>query len=310
MTGEFAALSGALAWAVASIMFAEIGKKVSAINLNLIKGLVAIILMILILLLMSAANAESGMQQLFMIPTQSLIILVISGIIGIGIGDTAYFGCLRRIGPQKGLMLESTAPVMAALLAMVLFQEFLSAISWAGVLMTTSGVILVVKFTGSPAIYHNSFNGILLGVAAAMAQAAGIVLSRMVLAGGGIDPLVTSLIRLSSGLLALIIWLLVRQVWTNHSKEPQSMLAALKIIYSERLLNTMFGAIFIGTVCALWLQQLAVVHTSAGIAQTLLGACPLFGMLIGWVLHGQRQPSSVWGGLLFGFCGISLIFLA
>ena len=67
-------------------------------------------------------------------------------------------------------------------------------------------------------------------------------------------------------------------------------------------------AIFIGTFCALWLQQISVKYTSAGIAQTMLAACPLFAMLIG-VTQGQKQPVSVWAGLLFGVLGISLLFL-
>jgi len=309
MTGELAALGAAFLWAVASIIFADIGLHIRAINLNLIKGLIACSFMIVILFLGSLLGAaELRLGSLFSISSKEFLLLVTSGAIGIGIGDTAYFACLKRIGPQKGLMLESVAPVIAALLAILLFHEYLPLYAWYGILLTTLGVILVVRLSHSQMQYSNSIVGITFGLVAASAQAAGVVLSRMVLAGGEVDPLASSFLRLAAGLLILALWVQVRKGFSRNDSSHQPLRQAMTIIARHHLAGKMFIAMFIGTFCAIWLQQISLRHTSAGITQTLLAACPLFGMLIG-VYQGQKQPVAVWAGLLLGLTGISLLFL-
>lgn len=308
MTGEIAALAAALLWAVASIIFADIGVHIKAINLNLIKGLAACCFMIVILLLgslLGAAHIRLG--SLSSISPNNLLMLVASGAIGIGIGDTAYFACLRRIGPQKGLMLESIAPVIAALLAIALFREYLPFYAWCGILLTTIGVILVIRMSHSQDHYTTSLIGISFGLIAATAQAAGVVLSRMALAGGDVDPLTSSLLRLASGLLILTMWVQLRTFVSQRDTHHQPLRKAVALIGRHRLTVKMLIAVFIGTFCAIWLQQISLRYTSAGITQTMLATCPLFAMLIG-VYQGQKQPFSVWAGLLLGLAGVSLLF--
>jgi len=309
MTGEVAALSAALLWAVASILFADIGVHVRAINLNLIKGVLACCFMGIILFFGSLSGADQlNLDSLFLMPLEPLLLLAASGAIGIGIGDTAYFACLRRIGPQKGLMLESIAPVIAALLAALLFQEYLLVSAWCGIVLTVAGVILVIRLSQSQMHYSNSITGIVFGLVAATAQATGVVLSRMALASGEVDPLASSLLRLAAGLIPLTFWLYLRKVRAGSDPAHQPVKDAVVMVLRHQLVGKMVAAIFIGTFCAIWLQQIALRYTSAGVTQTLLAACPLFGMLIA-VCQGQRQPAAVWGGLLLGLVGISLLFL-
>ncbi len=118
MAGELAALGAAFLWAIASILFADIGRHIRAINLNLLKGVFACCLMLIVLSFGTVLGiSELHLNTILSMSPTSIFLLFISGAIGIGAGDTAYFACLRRIGPQKGLMLESTAPIIAALLA-------------------------------------------------------------------------------------------------------------------------------------------------------------------------------------------------
>jgi drug/metabolite transporter (DMT)-like permease len=275
----------------------------------LIKGVLASLMMAATLGFGLLVQAESiSLNSLLGIDSSRMILLIASGIIGIGIGDSAYFGCLRRIGPQKGLMLESTAPIMAALLALVLFSEYIFWSGWLGILLTSAGVILVVGLSRSHGLYPNQPAGITLGLLAAFAQAAGIVLSRMALASGEVEPLASALIRLLSGLALLCCYLLFSRFSAKNDNNRQTLSEACTAIIQHRLTLKVIIAVFIGTFLALWLQQLAVKHTSAGIAQTLLATCPLFGMLIG-TIQGYRQSPAVWGGLLLGLAGISLLFI-
>ncbi|MBF2035266.1 MAG: EamA family transporter [Leptolyngbyaceae cyanobacterium T60_A2020_046] len=109
--GEVAALAAALIWATASAGYAALGKSVPALVLNLAKGLIAIGLILITLLI----------RQDFMPDTTptAIALLMLSGAIGIGLGDTAYFESLNCLGARQGLLLESLAPPIAALIAWV-----------------------------------------------------------------------------------------------------------------------------------------------------------------------------------------------
>lgn len=309
MTGELAALGASLLWAVASIIFADIGRHIHAVNLNLIKGLFACLLMFFLLLFGSLLDFTSlNLASLFSLSNKELLLLGISGVIGIGVGDTAYFACIRRIGAQKGLMLESTAPVLAALLALLFFQETLSLNSWMGILVTSTGVILVVKWSRAAFSYSTTAIGVLFGLLAAFCQASGIVISRKVFLSGDIDPLTSGLVRLSAALLSIAVWLLLKKLLSPGKVAHQSTRSAMRLLIDHKLLIRLIGAITLGTFLAIWLMQTSVKFTSAGITQTLLATCPLFGMVIGR-LQGQKQPAAVWFGLSLGVVGVSLLFL-
>lgn len=309
-TGEISALTAALFWAIASIYYADIGTRIGALNLNLIKGVGAVSLMTITLLAGSLLGSSSiRLETILAVPLNGWLLLLGSGLVGIAIGDTAYFACLKRIGPQKGLMLESTSPIIAALLALWLYGEQLPLLSWSGIALTTFGVILVVKLSSGSSRFSNSTAGILFGLLAATGQAAGIVFSRMALDGQGIEPLAGGLIRLGAGVLALGCWLAIREGFSRRgvSAPPISLTQVFGKLQENKMLLNLGIAIFLGTYLAIWLQQLAVKFTSAGSAQALLATCPLFGILMA-VRQGYRQPRVVWLGLAVSICGIFLLF--
>ena len=304
MKGEIAALSAALLWALASILFAGVGRHIRAINLNLIKGLLACAMMLAILSCGSIFNiAGFDLETLGAISSHGFFLLIISGIIGIGAGDTAYFAC-----PQNGLMIESTAPIIASLLALFFFQEILSSFAWIGIILTTTGVILVVKWSRSSYGPSANLSGVLFGMLAAFCQATGIVLSRQALLQEQVEPLASALIRLSAALVLIILWFVLRQSFTYGGKSRQSIGETAALIIKNRLIVKVFAAIVMGTFLGIWLMQTSVKYTSAGITQTLLASSPLFGMLLAR-MRGQKQLGLVWFGLFLGFCGISLLFI-
>ena len=309
MTGELAALAAAFLWAIASILFAGVGSRIRAVNLNIFKGAIRALAMLIMLILGSIFNLGSlDINSLFSLQQRDFLLLCLSGFIGIGAGDTFYFACLRRIGPQKGLMLESAAPILAALLALLLFGEMLSLLSWAGIALTSAGVVLVIRWSQSSLEYRTTLTGVLFGLLAALCQAAGIVLSRKVLLAGTVEPLASGLIRLTAALSMLLCWQLIRSIFFHRSSQQQHLREAIYIVVSNNLSGKLLLAIGLGTFLAIWLMQLSVALTSAGITQTLLATCPLFGMIIGR-LQGYKQPAVVWFGLATGIVGIALLFL-
>jgi drug/metabolite transporter (DMT)-like permease len=288
--GELAALSSALIWAIASVIYTRMGRQLSALWLNLAKGTIAIVLLILTLGLWG---------QLFpAVEPRAIGLLLLSGAIGIGLGDTAYFQALQHLGARRALVLESTAPPLAALLALMFLREQLQWTAWIGIGLTIVGVLWVVleRTVVEAAPTQVSWRGIGFGVLAALGQAGGSVLSRSALAGTTIDPLWSTLVRLAAGVLLLLVWV---------SVQPRSG-AELKPLGDRRFLLALAMTAFASTYLAIWLQQISLKYTATGIAQALSATSPLFVIPI-TLLQGETVSSRSLLGLLTALAGVWLL---
>jgi drug/metabolite transporter (DMT)-like permease len=289
--GELAALAAALLWAISSVIFVGLGKRMSPLLLNFTKGAIAIILTLLTLWLSRDLNPVS--------PSLSLGLLVLSGAIGIGIGDTTFFQTLNHLGARRSLLMESLAPPLTAILAATLLSERLELSAWLGILLTVGGVTWVVM-ERTPAVNQTHlplWRGIGFGLISALGQASGSVLSRAALADTDISPLWSSLIRLVAGELVMLLWLLSqKQAWSGF-----------QALRSPRFALTLTGVAFAGTYLAIWLKQTALKYTAAGIAQSLTATSPLFVLPIAMIL-GERVSLRSSLGVVVAIAGVWLLF--
>ncbi len=289
--GEFAALGAAAIWAIAAMVYTQIGRQLSPLLLNLLKGLIAIALLLLTLHLRG---------QLFpAVPLQAVQLLALSGVVGIGFGDTAYFQALQDIGPRRTLVIEALAPPLTALLAWVVLRESLSAIALAGIALTILGVLWVVlertQNVDQPRLHW--LRGVSCGLLAALGQAAGAVLSRSALAGSDIDPLWSTLVRLVAGCAVLMVWLLGQRL----------MLKQLRLLGKPRVLSILVSTAFFSTYLGIWLQQVALKFASAGVAQSLSATSPLFVLPLA-AMTGDRLHWRSILGVVIALAGIWLLF--
>lgn len=289
--GELAALTAAALWAIATVLFGRLGKSLPPLVLNLVKGGVAIAFIVLTLAL------RQGQPPV--LPLGAVGWLVLSGIVGIGLGDTAYFSAVNDLGPRRALLLESLAPPLAALMAWITLEEVLSPLAWGGIVLTLMGVGWVIAEgvpggSGDPGM--PPWRGVLWGGLAALGQASGSVMSRTALGGTAVDPLWSSLLRLGAGAVVLVVLVGVR----GQGREP------LQLVRSPRLLAVVVLTAFLGTYLAIWLQQIAFKHSPAGIAQSLLATSPLFILPIAALLGEAITPRAI-VGVLVALGGIVLL---
>ena len=291
--GEVAALGAAFIWAAASIVYTGVGRQLSPLVLNLVKGLIAIALLLITLVFLGK-----------LLPSVSLmpvLLLLLSGVIGIGIGDTAYFAALNSLGARRALVLESLSPPLGAFLALVFLQEQLAPLAWLGIGLTIAGVTWVVM-ERSPqpngTLTHPPLRGIIAGLVAAAGQAIGAVLSRAALAGTDVDPLWSTLIRLLAGILMLLIWF-------SAQKHPIQKLAPLR---SRRLWGIVIMAAFASTYLGIWLQQIALKYAPTGIAQSLSATSPLFVIPFA-IATGEKVSLRAVFGAAIALAGVWLLFV-
>ncbi len=293
ISGGYAVLA-AILWAFSSFMLEIIAKSIPPKELNIVKGGIAILLLVSTSFLLG--------EDYHALPRAEVSMLLLSGIIGIGLGDTAYYAGLKDIGSRRALLLFALAPPITALIAWIFLGESLNLLSWIGIFVTVGGVAWVVtertpqeKIQRDPKILRR---GILMGVLASLGQAIGLVLSRSAMSDGVITSLQSAALRLTAGVLFTLIWVVASRQplgkWQNSVDRKKTW----------KLLGL---TAFIGTYICLWLQQLAVQGAPAGITQTLLSTSPIF-ILPMAALRGEKLSWRAVLGALISIFGIMLVF--
>lgn len=293
--GELAALSAAALWAVAALFYSRAREHIPARELNLIKGVLALILLGATLWLTGEAHTAWN--------SRAVLLLGISGVIGIGLGDTAYFEALRALGVRRTLLLGILAPPLTALLAWGFLGETLPLGAWLGIGLTVIGVAWVISEHEGEAAntlpHAPLWVGLGFGLAAALAQSIGAILSRIALTQTPVGALMSAILRLGAGILTMLLWFAFEQ--HPPTKRWQS------LPRGRQVWGIVFLAVFMGTYLGVWLQQVAIQYAQVGAAQTLLATSQLFILPLA-ALRGERVSLRAVLGAVVALGGVALLF--
>lgn len=299
--GEIAALAAAFLWAASSVGYGRLGERVPPLTLNLLKGAIAILL-IIVTLIIQALLTQNFTLFTPQVPLATLCLLILSGVVGIGIGDTAYFHAINNLGARKTLLIETIASPLSALLALIFLQEKLSSFAWIGIFLTLLGVAWVIS-EGTPGVDvkypQQNWVGIGWGLSAATCQSVGAVMSRSAFMAGEVDALWSTLLRLMGGL--IIVAILLKTKPEEQAEKIGAIFTRKKLIFA--LVIIAFGSTYLG----IWLQQISLKFAPAGIAQTLLGTSPLFVLPL-VVILGERVSFRAYLGVIVAIVGIAILF--
>ena len=312
-TGEIAALTAAFLWAAATLMFGRIGRRLAPVALNLVKGGFATIFIAITLAVQGGATGGSNFPTL---PITSTVYLLLSGAVGIGLGDTAYFSAINAIGARRALLLETLAPPMAAVLAWIFIAEQLSPLAVIGIVLTLLGIAWVISERVPGTDKPTWGNGIKVALLATFCQASGAVLSRAALVDNAVDPLWSSLLRLVAGLvfMAGLVALQPQRLGDyrrqaragEHDTWQTRWQDSLRAMQTPKVLAAIAVAAFFATYLGIWLQQVALKYTATGIAQALLATSPLFVLPMAALL-GDRISWRAIGGAVIALAGVWLL---
>ncbi len=293
--GELAALSAAAVWAVASTIFTRIGKQnVSPLALNVIKCVLALAMMMATLAVMGEGLWPVGAT------TATLTALGVSGVIGLSIGDTAFFGALTRLGARRALLINTLSPPTTALLAWPILDEPLEPSMAVGMVLTMGGVAWVIRERTATADGKEEDPktlrlGLLFGTIAMLCQSTGNVLSKL---GGDVDPLDMGIIRLTFGVVGLALVVAI-------AGKARDVLAPLK---APRQLAWIALATTLGTYLGIWLLMAGLKYTThAAVAATLSSMSPIFVLPLAHFFLGDRlTPRAIFGAII-AVAGVALL---
>ena len=293
--GELAALCTAFCWAGGSTLFAYAGRRIGSYQVNKLRIVMAAIYLVTILLLRFGTPFPTGLTA------HALFYLGLSGIIGLSIGDTFYFRSLVILGPRKGALLGSLAPVMTAIIAFVMLGERLTLMAGAGILVTLAGVCWVTTDTKDDQLDHregSKFLGVVMGVAAAAGQALGLVLAKEGM-GTTFDPMSATFIRMLAA--GLAIWIV--------AAARREIVATLKSLADTKATRALLGAAFLGPTIGVWMSLVAVQHTEAGIAAAIMATYPVVIIPLTMLVHKERPTYRSVLGAIVAVAGVAMLFI-
>jgi drug/metabolite transporter (DMT)-like permease len=131
MIGELAALGAAISWTVSALFYGRALQEARPISANIIRLTLTGSIMLLFLVVIGKLSILTGL------PSEVAGISALSGIIGLGVGDTLYLVSLSRIGVARTVPITCIYPLFTLVWATFLEGE---PITWAVVL----GAVVIV----------------------------------------------------------------------------------------------------------------------------------------------------------------------
>lgn len=295
LLGELAALGAALCWATAGMVSLKPARALGAIPFNRLR-------MLLVFVMLAVLTSLSGGWQ--SIAQGHLVILILSGLIGILIGDTFLFATLRRLGPRRCTILFAANAPMTVLLGLVLLGETLNLWQVGGCALVFIGVVLAIAF-GTHAQRADRWDeiqgslawGIGFGLLAALCQALGTVLAKPVIDAGA-DPIAASALRVGVAALGLATTFALRGT-AYCQQTPLSWQLTGQIALSG----------FLGMALGMSLLLFALAYAATGVAATLSSTSPVLMLPLIWLSTGICPRWAAWLGAILSSTGTSLILL-
>jgi len=291
--GELSALFTAFLWSASSMVFAAATKQAGSFQVNITRLILAAVYLVFFITLMGLDIRMSGAQILY---------LGISGVIGLSLGDTFLFKAFQELGARISMLIMSIAPAIAAVLAYVVLDESLSTVGVLGIVITVSGIAIVVldRSTVDSKQILITPSGIAYGVLAAVGQGAGLVLAKMAFREGGLDGFVATAVRI----IASLVVLLPVAVMTKRFRNPYRMFNDQRKAFWLTAVGSVLGP-FLGISFSL----MAIEYTKVGIAATIMAIVPILMLPMVRFVYKEKLTWRAILGACAAVTGVALLFL-
>ncbi len=291
----FIAVLAALCWAVASLISADVTRIIGGLAFNRIRLFSVSIMLI---------SCTFYLDTWWTINQEFLVTILLSGIIGIFLGDTLLFIALQKIGPRRNNVLFSLAAPFTVVLNIIFLNEIMSLINLIGCIIVFFGVVVAIAYGNSRDKSHrweivegNIYLGITFGIAAALCQAIGLIMMKPILSMGA-DPIASASLRTAISFIFLSF-----TFFLNYKIFNQKTSLTLKIIVQ----SIMSG--FLGMALGMSLLLIALQKADAGIVATLSSTSPIMILFLIWVLTKKIPTFGAWIGTALAIIGSGLIFI-
>ncbi len=291
MIGIISAFGAAISWTYACFIWRSQTEKYQSVDINLVKNIIAFLIFLPAFVDISISN-----------DLKSIFTLLLSGVIGIGLGDTFYLKSLQIIGTRRTLSIETLSPLLAALSGEIFINENLALRSYLGIIIISVSLFILLRRRTNLVVNNstkiteqNKLIIYIFPLISILCAVLGGLLSRMVFLESDLSPFQTTEIRLLGAIIFLI---------TIKNFRVNFFLNKLDNNEQKRFLLS----IFLGTNLGILLQQIVFKTLPLGIGWTLLSTSPLISLFFATKEEGQITKGIIFFTTLL-FLGLCLIIL-
>jgi drug/metabolite transporter (DMT)-like permease len=289
--GEVSALVTAAFWSLSAIVFSAATVRAGAIPVNVARLVIAA-LYLLVLVPFLGPGVRLSVSQIGL--------LALSGVIGLAFGDSFLFKAFGELGARVTMLIMSTSPAVAALLAWLLLRETLSFRGILGILVTLAGVAVVVTGKNASPAVPFGWRGVAFAVLAAIGQGVGLIFAKMAFIEGEINGFVATLVRILASLVIMI------PLGVAESRSAGS----FRVFRTDRraLGLTALGAV-LGPFLGISFSLIAVAHTDVGVAAAIMATVPILMLPLVRMVYRERLTWIAIGGAFLAVGGVAILFL-
>lgn len=294
MIGYLLAICAAAIWSTVALSATRIVRYFGSYNYNLLRLLGIIVIFF--------PYVYINWESLYF--NQSIFsAIVLSSIIGIIIGDTFLFVCLKRLGPRRQALLFSMQIPFTIILAEVFLQTLPSPTELIGCALIFSGILIAIQFNRTipdddlENIQGNKYTGLFAGIGLALCQSIGIILMKPALQTT--DPIIVSYLRVIVAAVIMfgsLFFIKNNQLWDKMKN--------IKIT----LFSIFLG--FMGMGVGMTMLIYALKYGNPGVISTLSSTMPIMIIPILWIVTKNYAGHLAVVGATLTCIGASIIFLA
>lgn len=293
-TGEFAALLTAVFWTITAMAFEVATKRVGAYSVNIIRLFFAFVLLALLTFF------RRGMALPMDASVHAWVWLSISGLVGFILGDLFLFASYAIITSRVSMLIMTLAPPLAALIGWLVLGETMTLISLLGMALVVVGIGLTIwsRPDGEKKLSLNfPIKGLLFALLGAVGQAVGLVLSKYGMRD--YDPFAATQIRIISGLIGFGLIISILKRWKN----------VFRVFTDKKSISRIGLGSFFGPFLGVSFSLIAIQHTSAGIAATLMAIVPVLIIVPSVIIFKQKVTLREVVGAIISVAGVALFFV-
>lgn len=237
--GQSCALLAAVTWAFALVLFKRTGEHIPPLALNLFKNVVGLLLLVATLCFM-----PDGLAALHRYTREDIVILIISGLLGIALADTVFFHALNLIGVGIVSIVDCMYSPFIILFSYLILSEELRLCGYVGTGLILASVLITSRLTPPADRTRGQLVlGVILGASAMAFMTFGIVIAKPVLEIYNFPLILATVLRMLAGTLVLAILALASPQREKHWSAFR-LTSTWKISVPASILGAYFALIF------------------------------------------------------------------
>jgi DME family drug/metabolite transporter len=298
MIGEFAALGAAITWAVAPIMYKQALSGVSPVSANIVRCASNAGFLVLFLVASGLAGVLASL------PVGVAVVVIVSGLVGLGVGDTLYMFALKSIGVARAVPLATSYPLFSLLWATLLLGQAVTASAVVGTLVILLGIWLLSrqKAENKFHVHGRALTGVAVSLLAALSWSVSITMMDFavtmpgVVGGFAVNYAIVT-VRITG--MALVLLALAPLLDRGHG--------FLKLSWKAIVLLCVGGLVANGL--GWLLMNYSFLNIAAAQAVPISSTTPLFSALAGFAFFHEKITRDNTLGAILVVVGVALIFI-